>query len=33
MKISAGYELYQRKPSEAPTSDPQNIVSSAACGK
>src|SRR5881296_4398271 len=29
MKISAGYELYQRKPSEAPTSDPQKIVSSA----
>ena len=29
MKISAGYELYQRNPSDAPTSDPQNIVSSA----
>src|SRR6202158_3393642 len=33
MKISAGYELYQRKPSDAPTSDPQNTVSSAACEK
>src|SRR6266852_3443610 len=32
MKISAGYELYQRNPSDAPTSDPQNTVSSAACG-
>src|SRR5580765_3355004 len=30
MKISAGYELYQRKPSDAPTSDPQNTVSSPA---
>src|SRR5437667_12856057 len=29
MKISAGYELYQRNPSDAPTSDPQNTVSSA----
>src|SRR5580700_379410 len=28
MKISAGYELYQRKPSEAPTSDPQKTGSS-----
>src|SRR6185295_16035579 len=33
MKISAGYELYQRKPSDAPTSDPQKIVSSATSGK
>src|SRR6266487_5714179 len=30
MKISAGYELYQRNPSDAPTSEPQNTVSSAA---
>ena len=29
MKISAGYELYQRKPRLAPTSAPQKIVSSA----
>ena len=29
MKISAGYELYQRNPSDAPTSAPQKIVSSA----
>ena len=29
MKISAGYELYQRNPSDAPTSEPQNTVSSA----
>jgi hypothetical protein len=28
MKISAGYELYQRKPRLAPTSAPQKIVSS-----
>ena len=33
MKISAGYELYQRKPSDAPTSEPQNTVSSATGGK
>ena len=33
MKISAGYELYQRKPSDAPTSAPQKTVSSAAGGK
>src|SRR3954447_23993810 len=33
MKISAGYELYQRNPSDAPTSAPQNTVSSAAWGK
>src|SRR5499426_2765228 len=30
MKISAGYELYQRNPNDAPTSDPQNTVSSPA---
>ena len=29
MKISAGYELNQRNPSDAPTSAPQNTVSSA----
>ena len=29
MKISAGYELYQRNPRLAPTSEPQKIVSSA----
>jgi hypothetical protein len=28
MKISAGYELYQRNPRLAPTSAPQNTVSS-----
>src|SRR6266852_833583 len=28
MKISAGWALYQRKPNEAPTSAPQNTVSS-----
>src|SRR4029077_8013464 len=28
MKISAGYELYQRNPREAPTSDPPNTVNS-----
>src|SRR5438093_13789595 len=33
MKISAGYELYQRNPSDAPTSAPQNTVNSAASGK
>src|SRR5207244_3419012 len=30
MKMSAGYELYQRNPSDAPTSEPQNTVSSPA---
>ena len=33
MKISAGYELYQRNPRLAPTSAPQKIVSSPAGGK
>src|SRR5262249_44697775 len=33
MKISAGYELYQRNPSDAPTSEPQKIVSSDTGGK
>src|SRR5262249_62299469 len=33
MKISAGYELYQRNPSDAPTSAPPKTVSSAAGGK
>ena len=33
MKISAGYELYQRNPSDAPTSEPQNTVNSATGGK
>ena len=32
MKISAGYELYQRNPRPAPTSAPQKTVSSAAGG-
>src|SRR5216117_3128115 len=30
MKMSAGYELYQRNPSDAPTSAPQNTVNSPA---
>src|SRR5688572_26812949 len=30
MKMSAGYELYQRNPRLAPTKDPQKIVNSAA---
>src|SRR6185295_16764694 len=33
MKISAGYELYQRNPSDAPTNAPQNTVNSADSGK
>ena len=33
MKISAGYELYQRNPRLAPTSAPQKIVSSPAGAK
>ena len=33
MKISAGYELYQRNPSDAPTSDPLNTVNSATGGQ
>src|SRR6185436_10302270 len=32
MNTSAGYELYQRNPNEAPTSAPQKMVSSAAGG-
>src|SRR4051795_1278122 len=32
MKMSAGYELYQRNPNDAPTSAPQNTVSSATGG-